>query len=131
MAWLVESMVILLRLVWIALPVPERQELLPASWRVLQPRRRQRFSRQVGCGRKRLLARSRHDRSAAGGSCRLPAGLLPSPRDAPPTSVPPVLLPRLPGLQEQEGYPGKTDSCSLPSLGSGSPRRELVPPPGH
>src|SRR6266571_9452450 len=123
MTWLVEWMKVLPGLAWALSLVPGRRELHRASWLVLRPGQRQRFSHLVERGWKRLLARSQHDRSAAGGSCRLPAGLAPCPRDAPPTLVPPVLRPRPPDLRELEQDPGKTDSCSLPSLGSGSLRR--------
>src|SRR5713101_598288 len=100
----------------VSLLAPGQQELVPGSCCVPLPTTPRRIVHLIGCGRQQLLARSRHDRPAAGGYCRLPAGLPPSPRDAPPILVPPVLRPRPPGLQEQEGYPGKTDGCSLPSL---------------
>src|SRR6266567_4682743 len=117
MTWLVEWMKVLPGLAWALSLVPGRRELHRASWLVLRPGQRQRFSRLVERGWQRASARSRHDRSAAGGYCRHRAGLAQCPRDESPMSVPPGLRPRLPGLLEPEQDSGKTDCCSLLSLG--------------
>src|SRR6266516_3660511 len=83
----------------------------------------------IASGRERLPVRSRHDSAGGVVSLLFRVGILPSPTVVPPTLVPPVSRPRLPGLREQEQYQGKNTRRSLSSPGSGSLHRLLVLPP--